>query len=58
MESNYIDFYFTVDDFLIVFAVFALLIAVIFTLLLVNLGKTRKIRKKYESFMQGKMQNH
>lgn len=54
MESNYIDFYFTVDDFLIVFAVFALLIAVIFTLLLVNLGKTRKIRKKYESFMQGK----
>lgn len=54
MESKLIDFYFTVDDFLLFFTVMAFLVVVIFILLLVNLGKTRKIRKKYEAFMQGK----
>ncbi|MEY8392555.1 DUF4446 family protein [Lachnospiraceae bacterium 45-W7] len=54
MKSDFIGLYFTVDDFLLTIAIMAGVMLILFILLLVNMGKTRKIRKKYEAFMQGK----
>ena len=54
MKSDLIGLYFTVDDFLLTIAIMAGVMFILFILLLINMGKTRKIRKKYESFMQGK----
>ncbi|MCI8300089.1 MAG: DUF4446 family protein [Lachnospiraceae bacterium] len=54
MKSDFIGLYFTVDDFLLTIAIMAGVMFILFILLLINMGKTRKIRKKYESFMQGK----
>lgn len=54
MKSDLIGLYFTVDDFLLTIAVMAGIILILFIMLLVNMGKTRKIRKKYDAFMIGK----
>lgn len=54
MKSDFLQLYFTVDDFLLTFAIMAVVMVIMFILLLVNMGKTKKIRKKYEAFMQGK----
>ncbi len=54
MKSDLIGLYFTVDDFLLTIAVMAGIMLILFIMLLVNMGKTRKIRKKYDAFMIGK----
>lgn len=54
LSSDFLDFYFTVDEFLLAIAIMAAVMVLLFILLLVNMGKTKKIRKKYEAFMQGK----
>ncbi len=54
MKSDFIGLYFTVDDFLLTIAIMAGVMFILFIMLLVNMGKTRKVRKKYDAFMQGK----
>ena len=54
MNSDLLGMYFTVDEFLLTIAIMISVMVILFILLLVNMGKTRKIRKKYEAFMQGK----
>lgn len=54
MNSDFLGMYFTVDDFLIAFAVMAVIMVILFILLIVNIAKTSKLRKKYEAFMMGK----
>ena len=54
MKSDFIGLYFTVDDFLLTIAIMAGVMLLLFILLIVNMGKTKRIRKKYEAFMQGK----
>ncbi len=53
MKSDFIGMYFSVDDFLITFAIMAGVMLFLFILLLVNMAKTRRLRKKYDSFMTG-----
>lgn len=53
MKSDFIGMYFSVDDFLLTFAIMAGVMLLLFILLLVNMAKTKKLRKKYESFMVG-----
>lgn len=54
MISDLLQLEFTVDDFLLTFAIMAGVMLLLFILLIVNMVKTKKIRKKYESFMLGK----
>lgn len=54
MSSEFLGLYFTVDDFLLTFAIMAVVMLILFILLIVNIAKTGKIRKKYEAFMMGK----
>ena len=54
ISSEFLDLYFTVDEFLLAIAIMAAVTILSFILLLVNMAKTKKIRKKYEAFMQGK----
>lgn len=54
MKSDFIGLYFNVDDFLLTIAIMAGVMLLLFILLIVNMGKTKRIRKKYEAFMQGK----
>ena len=54
MKSDLIGLYFTVDDFLLTFTVMAAIMLILFILLIVNIAKTGRLRKKYEAFMMGK----
>lgn len=54
MISDLLQLEFTVDDFLLTFAIMAGVMLLLFILLIVNMVKTKKIRKKYDAFMLGK----
>lgn len=54
INSDFLGLYFTADDFLLTFAIMAAVMLILFILLIVNIVKTGKIRKKYEAFMMGK----
>ena len=54
MKSDFIGLYFTVDDFLLTFAIMAAVMLLLFILLIVNIIKSGRLRKKYEAFMMGK----
>ena len=54
MISELLQWEFTVDDFLLTFAIMAGVMIILFVLLIVNMVKTNKLKKKYESFMVGK----
>lgn len=54
MISDFLNLRFTTDDFLLTFAIMAGVMIILLILLIVNMVKTNKIRKKYESFMVGK----
>lgn len=54
MSSDILQLQFTVDDFLLTFAIMAGVMTILFILLIINMVKTKKIRKKYETFMMGK----
>ena len=54
MKSDFLGLYFALDEILLTIAIMIGVMVILFILLLVNMGKTRKIRKKYEAFMQGK----
>ena len=54
MKSDFIGIYFTVDDFLLTFAIIAAVLLILFILLIVNVVKTSKLKKRYEAFMMGK----
>lgn len=54
MNSDYLGIYISVDDLLITIGIMAIIMVILFVLLLVNMGKTSKLRKRYEAFMQGK----
>lgn len=54
MISDFLNLRFTADDFLLIFAIMAGVMIILLILLIVNMVKTNKIRKKYESFMVGK----
>lgn len=54
MNSEFLKMYFTADEILLTIAIMIVVMALLFILLLINMGKTRKIRKKYNAFMQGK----
>lgn len=54
MISDFFNLRFTADDFLLIFAIMAGVMIILLILLIVNMVKTNKIRKKYESFMVGK----
>ena len=53
MKSDFIGMYFSVDDFLLTFAIMAGVMLLLFLLLIVNMAKTKKLRKRYEAFMTG-----
>lgn len=53
MKSDFIGMYFSVDDFLLTFAIMAGVMLLLFLLLIVNMVKTKKLRKRYEAFMTG-----
>lgn len=54
MISDILGLQFTVDDFLLTFAIISFVMLILIILLIVNIVKTNKIRKKYEAFMLGK----
>ncbi|MEY8517696.1 DUF4446 family protein [Lachnospiraceae bacterium 29-84] len=54
MKSDLLGLYVSVDDFLLTFAIMGGVLLLTFILLIVNMAKTKKLRKKYESFMIGK----
>ena len=54
MKSDFIGLYFTVDDFLLTFAIMAAVMLLLFILLIVNIVKSGRLRKKYDAFMMGK----
>lgn len=54
MKSDLLGLYVSVDDFLLTFAIMGVVLLLAFILLIVNMAKTKKLRKKYESFMIGK----
>lgn len=54
MKSDLLGLYVSVDDFLLTFAIMGVVLLLTFILLIVNMAKTKKLRKKYESFMIGK----
>lgn len=54
MNSDFLGFYISVDDLLLTIGIIAIIMVILFILLLVNMGKTNRLRKRYEAFMQGK----
>lgn len=54
MNSDFFGIYISVDDLLLSLGIMAIIMVVLFILVTVNMVKTKKIRKKYEAFMQGK----
>lgn len=54
MNSDFLGIYISIDDLLLTIGIMAIIMAILFVLLLVNMGKTKKLRKRYEAFMQGK----
>ena len=54
MISEFLHLEFTADDFLLTFAIMAGVMLILLILVIVNMVKTSKIKKKYESFMVGK----
>lgn len=54
MNSDFFGIYISVDDLLITIGIMAIIMVLLFVLLMVNMGKTNKLRKRYEAFMQGK----
>ncbi len=54
MISEFLQLKFTADDFLLTFAIMAGVMLILLILLIVNMVKTSKLKKKYESFMVGK----
>lgn len=54
MNSDFLGFYISVDDLLLTIGIMAIIMVILFILLLVNMGKTNRLRKRYEAFMQGK----
>ena len=54
MNSDFFGIYISVDDLLITIGIMAIIMVMLFVLLMVNMGKTNKLRKRYEAFMQGK----
>ena len=53
MKSDFIGMYFTVDDFLLTFAIMAGVILLLFIFFIVNMVKIKRLRKRYEAFMTG-----
>lgn len=54
MISDFLQLKFTADDFLLMFAIMAGVMLILLILLIVNMAKTSRLKKKYESFMTGK----
>ena len=54
MISEFLNLKFTVDDFLLTFAIMAGVMLLLLILLIINMVKTSKLKKKYNSFMVGK----
>lgn len=54
MNSDFFGIYISVDDLLLTLGIMGIIMAVLFILLLVNMGKSNRLRKRYEAFMQGK----
>ena len=54
MISEFLNLKFTVDDFLLTFAIMAGVMLILLILLILNMVKTSKLKKKYNSFMVGK----
>ncbi len=54
MISEFLNLEFTVDDFLLTFAIMAGVMLLLLILLIINMVKTSKLKKKYNSFMVGK----
>ncbi len=54
MISEFLNLEFTVDDFLLTFAIMAGVMLLLLVLLIINMVKTSKLKKKYNSFMVGK----
>lgn len=54
MNSDFLGFYISVDDLLLTIGIMAIIMVILFILLLVDMGKTNRLRKRYEAFMQGK----
>lgn len=54
MNSDFLGIYISVDDLLLTIGIMAIIMVIMFILLLVNIGKSNRLRKRYEAFMQGK----
>lgn len=54
MISEFLQLEFTADDFLLTFAIMSGVMLILLILLIINMVKTSKLKKKYESFMVGK----
>lgn len=54
MHSDLLGLSFTADDFLLTFTIMSGVMLILFILLIVNIVKTGRLRKKYEAFMMGK----
>lgn len=54
MNSDFLGLYISIDDILLTIGIMAIIMVILFVLLLVNMGKTNRLRKRYEAFMQGK----
>ena len=54
MISEFLNLKFTVDDFLLTFAIMAGVMLLLLILLIINMVQTSKLKKKYNSFMVGK----
>ena len=54
MHSDLLGLSFTADDFLLTFAIMSGVMLILFILLIVNIIKTGRLRKKYGAFMMGK----
>lgn len=54
MISEFLQMEFTVDEFLLTLAIMSGVMLISLILLIVNMVKTNKLKKKYESFMVGK----
>lgn len=54
MNSDFLGIYISVDDLLLTIGIMAIIMVILFILLLVNMGKSNGLRKRYEAFMQGK----
>lgn len=54
MNSDFLGIYISVDDLLLTIGIMSIIMVIMFILLLVNMGKSNRLRKRYEAFMQGK----